>query len=83
MPKMQKIKMQNANSIEKYIQYFETGCIQFNKIFIQLGNSGFDQGYIENAKDCKGIFERIVLPTPIFLMLGLLLLLLLLFIMQI
>ena len=56
MPKMQKIKIQNANSIEKSIQYFEIGCIQFNKIFIQLGNSGFDQGYIENKKDCKGIF---------------------------
>ena len=56
MPKMQKIKMQNANSIEKSIQYFEIGCIQCNKIFIQLGNSGFDQGYIENTKDCKGIF---------------------------
>ena len=56
MPKMQKIKIQNANSIEKSIQYFEIGCIQFNKIFIQFGNSGFDQGYIENTKDCKEIF---------------------------
>ena len=56
MPKMQKIKIQNAHSIEKSIQYFGIGCIQFNKIFIQLGNSGFNQGYIENTKDCEGIF---------------------------
>ena len=33
------------NSIQKSIQNFEIGCIQFNKIFIQLGNAGIDQGY--------------------------------------
>ena len=61
MPKMQKIKIQNANSIEKSIQYFEIGCIQFNKIFIQLGNSGFDQ------RIAREFFERVVLSTPILL----------------
>ena len=44
MPKMQKIKIQNANSIEKSIEYFEIGCIQFNKIFIQLKSAGINQG---------------------------------------
>ena len=34
-----------ANSIQKFIQNFEIGCIQFNKIFIQLRNVGIDQGY--------------------------------------
>jgi len=34
------------NSIQKLIQDFEIGCIQFNKIFIQLGNAGIDQGYL-------------------------------------
>ena len=33
------------NSIQKLIQNFEIGCIQFNKIVIQLGNTGIDQGY--------------------------------------
>ena len=37
------------NSIQKSIQNFEIGCIQFNKIFIQLGNAGIDQGYIGQA----------------------------------
>ena len=38
------------NSIQKSIQNFEIGCIQFNKIFIQLGNAGIDQGYKEKTK---------------------------------
>ena len=33
------------NSIQKYIQNVEIGCIQFNKIFIQYENMGIGQGY--------------------------------------
>ena len=38
------------NSIQKLIQNFEIGCIQFNKIFIQLGNAGIDQGYFSGPR---------------------------------
>ena len=42
------------NSIQKSIQNFEIGCIQFNKIFIQLGNAGIDdQNFSQRQFDAE------------------------------
>ena len=74
---IQKIIQNNlflTNSIQNSNQNFEIGCIQFNKIFIQLENVGIEQGYsrmIDKSAEelkcwviCKGPPNRPMVTLP-------------------